>query len=401
MTCGASGNPAEGTAAWVDDAARARRPRRGGPRDLRLRRPGGDRRHRAPVLGERRPPARRPARRPAEGPDGPRRTARATRSRPIWSRALRRVGEFEISVAAYPETHPEARSPAADLDNLKRKLDAGATRAITQYCFDTTTVLRFRDRMAAAGITAPLAVGILPVHDFPQIKRFSEGCGAGVPAWLGALFEGLDDDPDERVRVGARVAAEQARQLILAGIRELHLYTLNRAAPTLAACRLLGLRAQPRPRRLRPHAMSDFLTALERRVLLFDGAMGTQIQGRELSLEGDFWGQENCSEVLNLSRPDLIHEIHLGYLEAGADAVETNSFGGSPVTLGEFDLGERAFEINRRAAELAREAVTKVGGDGRRRFVIGAIGPGTRLPSLGHIAYRTLEAGVQLSRQPA
>ncbi|HEX5796550.1 MAG TPA: homocysteine S-methyltransferase family protein, partial [Geminicoccaceae bacterium] len=137
--------------------------------------------------------------------------------------------------------------------------------------------------------------------------------------------------------------------------------------------------------------MSDFLEALERRVLLFDGAIGTQIQGRELSVEGDFWGQENCSEVLNLSRPDLVREIHRGYLEAGADALETNSFGGSPVTLAEFDLGARAFEINRRAAELAREAIADFAGDGRRRFVIGAIGPGTRLPSLGHIDYRTLE----------
>jgi 5-methyltetrahydrofolate--homocysteine methyltransferase len=137
--------------------------------------------------------------------------------------------------------------------------------------------------------------------------------------------------------------------------------------------------------------MTDFLETLSRRVLLFDGAMGTQIQGRDLSVEADFWGKENCSEVLNLARPDLISEIHLGYLEAGADALETNTFGGSPVTLGEFDLADQAFEINRRGVELAREALAKVATDGRTRFVIGAIGPGTRLPSLGHIAYRTLE----------
>ena len=105
--------------------------------------------------------------------------------------------------------------------------------------------------------------------------------------------------------------------------------------------------------------MTDFLDALKQRVLLFDGAMGTQIQSRDLSIDEDFLGQENCSEVLNLSRPDLVREIHLGYLEAGADAVETNSFGGSPLTLGEFDLGERAFEINRIAASLAREAIDK------------------------------------------
>jgi 5-methyltetrahydrofolate--homocysteine methyltransferase len=139
--------------------------------------------------------------------------------------------------------------------------------------------------------------------------------------------------------------------------------------------------------------MTDFLKALEKRVLLFDGAMGTQIQGRDLSIEEDFQGQENCSEILNVSRPDLVREIHRGYLEAGADAIETNSFGGSPLTLGEFDLAERAFEINRLAAALAKEAVESFSGDGRERFVIGAIGPGTRLPSLGHVAYRDLEEG--------
>jgi 5-methyltetrahydrofolate--homocysteine methyltransferase len=137
--------------------------------------------------------------------------------------------------------------------------------------------------------------------------------------------------------------------------------------------------------------LADLLAAARGRVLLLDGAMGTQIQGRDLTLD-DFWGQENCSEVLNLSRPDLIREIHAGYLRAGADAVETNSFGGSPVTLGEFGLQDRAVEINRVAARLAREAVEEVAGDGRERFVVGAIGPGTRLPSLGHVAYRGLEA---------
>jgi 5-methyltetrahydrofolate--homocysteine methyltransferase len=137
--------------------------------------------------------------------------------------------------------------------------------------------------------------------------------------------------------------------------------------------------------------MADFLDTLQRRVLLLDGAMGTQIHARDLSVEGDFWGKENCSEVLNLARPDVIADIHLGYLRAGADAVETNTFGGSPITLGEFELAERAFEINQRGAELAHEAIARLAGDGRGRFVIGSIGPGTRLPSLGHIPYRTLE----------
>jgi methylenetetrahydrofolate reductase (NADPH) len=156
--------------------------------------------------------------------------------------ALRRIGGFEISVAAYPEAHPEALSAAADLDNLKRKIDAGASRAITQYCFDTETILRFRDRISAAGITVPLAVGILPVHDFGQVRRFSERCGAGMPAWLCALFEGLEDDPEQQALMGASVAAEQARRLIVEGIVQLHFYTLNRAELTIAACRLLGLR---------------------------------------------------------------------------------------------------------------------------------------------------------------
>ncbi len=142
--------------------------------------------------------------------------------------------------------------------------------------------------------------------------------------------------------------------------------------------------------------MVDFASHARERVILFDGGMGTQIQGRELSIEGDFWGQENCSEILNLSRPDLVREIHLAYLEAGADALETNTFGGSPVTLAEFDLAERAFEINRAAALLARESIEALGADARRRFVVGAIGPGTKLPSLGHVAYRDIEAAITL-----
>src|SRR6516162_1068642 len=136
-----------------------------------------------------------------------------------------------------------------------------------------------------------------------------------------------------------------------------------------------------------PHIL-DFLAD---RVLLCDGAMGTQVQARNLRIEEDFFGHENCTEILNESRPDLVREIHRGYLAAGADAVQTNSFGGSPVTLGEFGLQDKAFALNKRAGELAHEAVAEFAGDGRTRFVIGSIGPGTRLPSLGHIAYRPLE----------
>src|ERR1700738_2092233 len=137
--------------------------------------------------------------------------------------------------------------------------------------------------------------------------------------------------------------------------------------------------------------MTHFLDYLADRVVLCDGAIGTQVQARNLDIERDFVGNENCTEILCDSRPDLIREIHLGYLKAGCDAVQTNSFGGSPITLGEFGLADRAFALHRRAAELAREAVAEFAHDGRTRFVLGSVGPGTRLPSLGHIGYQALE----------
>jgi len=137
--------------------------------------------------------------------------------------------------------------------------------------------------------------------------------------------------------------------------------------------------------------MTHLLDYLADRVLLCDGAMGTQAQARDFHIEADFHGHENCTEILNESRPDFVREIHLAYLHAGCDAVQTNSFGGSPVTLGEFGIADKAFDLNRRSAELAREAVAELAPDGRTRFVFGSVGPGTRLPSLGHIAYQDLE----------
>jgi 5-methyltetrahydrofolate--homocysteine methyltransferase len=142
--------------------------------------------------------------------------------------------------------------------------------------------------------------------------------------------------------------------------------------------------------------MAHILDWLADCVLLCDGAMGTAVQALGLDLERDFQGNENCTEILNLSRPDLIRDIHLGHLGAGCDAVQTNSFGGSPLTLGEFGLAGQCVEINQRAAELAREAVAEFAQDGRTRFVIGSVGPGTRLPSLGHIAYQELEDAFHL-----
>ena len=159
---------------------------------------------------------------------------------------LKRVADFEISVAAYPETHLTARSPGHDLDNLKQKLDAGASRAITQFFFDAEVFLRFRDRVSAAGIDVPLVPGILPVTNFAQLKRMASACGASIPAWMGAHFDGLDDDPDTRRLVAASLAAEQCRRLQANGVHEFHFYTLNRADLLVAICHLLGVRA-PKP----------------------------------------------------------------------------------------------------------------------------------------------------------
>ncbi len=157
---------------------------------------------------------------------------------------LKRIADFEISVAAFPETHPEALSPAADLDNLKRKFDAGASRAITQFFFDAPLFLQFVERARRAGIAGEIVPGILPVTNFAQMCNFARRCGASVPAWLASLFEGLDGDPATRELVAATIAAEQCACLAAQGVREFHFYTLNRPNLTLAVCRLLGLKPQ-------------------------------------------------------------------------------------------------------------------------------------------------------------
>jgi methylenetetrahydrofolate reductase (NADPH) len=155
---------------------------------------------------------------------------------------LRRVAPFEISVAAYPETHPDSADRAADLDNLKRKIDAGADRAITQFFFSPDCFFRFRDDAAAAGIDAELVPGILPISNVAQTRKFAEMCGAAIPPWMDKLFEGLDDLPAARQLVAATVAAELCGQLYAGGVRQFHFYTLNRAELAYAICHLLGLR---------------------------------------------------------------------------------------------------------------------------------------------------------------
>ncbi len=156
---------------------------------------------------------------------------------------LRRVADFDIAVGAYPETHPDSSSPEADLDNLKRKLDAGASKAITQFFFDADTYLRFRDRAVAAGITQPIIPGILPVTNFGKVVAFSERCGATVPDWMRELFDGLDQDEETRRLVAASTVCDLCNALKREGVSDFHIYTLNRAELSMAICRRLGLRA--------------------------------------------------------------------------------------------------------------------------------------------------------------
>jgi methylenetetrahydrofolate reductase (NADPH) len=157
-------------------------------------------------------------------------------------RGLKRAAEFEISVAAYPEGHPESGGVEADLENLKRKIDAGASRAISQFFFDPDIFLRYRDRCAAAGIRASIVPGILPITRFPQMLRFAERCGASVPDWLRRRFDGLDDDAETRRMIAAHVAIDHVQRLRQHGVDEFHFYTLNRAELTYAICHALGLR---------------------------------------------------------------------------------------------------------------------------------------------------------------
>lgn len=157
---------------------------------------------------------------------------------------LRAVADFDISVAAYPEVHPEAESADADFENLRRKIDAGATRAITQFFFDNSDYLRFRDRCVAAGISVSIVPGILPITRFGQVARFAARCGANVPTWLAERFAGLDDDAETRRMIAASVAIEQVSALQREGVEEFHFYTLNRAELTFAICHALGLRGE-------------------------------------------------------------------------------------------------------------------------------------------------------------
>lgn len=156
---------------------------------------------------------------------------------------IKAIGDFDISVGAYPEQHPDSATLAADLDNLKRKVDAGADRAITQFFFEPDQYFRFLDHCQSYGIDVPILPGILPVTNFTTLNRFAAVAGASVPAWLGDLFDGLDERPQTRQLVAATVAGEMVRRLYAGGVRDFHFYTLNRAELTYAICHMLGIRA--------------------------------------------------------------------------------------------------------------------------------------------------------------
>ena len=155
---------------------------------------------------------------------------------------LKRIANFEVTVSAYPEKHPESPTVEADIDMLKAKVDAGADRAITQFFFEAETYLRYLERVQSSGIEIPITPGLVPIHNFPQVANFATKCGTSVPDWLVRRFAGLEDDPETARLVAAAVAAEQVMELVDAGIREFHFYTLNRADLVFAICHLIGLR---------------------------------------------------------------------------------------------------------------------------------------------------------------
>ena len=163
--------------------------------------------------------------------------------------AIKEVGDFDVSVAAYPEVHPEAPDADFDLDNLRRKIEAGASRAITQFFFEPEMFLRFRDRCVGRGIAVPIVPGILPITNFQQLRKFAAMCGASIPDTLADRFAGLDDDPETRKMIAASVAIEQVNRLRAEGVDDFHFYTLNRAELTFAICHELGIRPA-RPERV-------------------------------------------------------------------------------------------------------------------------------------------------------
>ena len=273
---------------------------------------------------------------------------------------LKALADFEVSVAGYPERHPESPGLDADLDNLKAKVDAGANRIITQFFFDNTHYLRFLEAARARGIWAPIIPGIVPIHNFKQVAGFAGRCGATMPSWLARRFDGLDADPQTTHLVAAAMAAEQVMDLVDQGIRQFHFYTLNRADLVYAICHLLGLRPEARAgeggrqRMTRSDRIAALKAAAAQRILIIDGAMGTMIQRLKLE-EADYRGArfadhaklvKGNNDLLVLTQPDAIAAIHAGYLAAGADIICTNTFNAQRISLADYGMEDLGYEMN-------------------------------------------------------
>ncbi len=294
--------------------------------------------------------------------------------------------------------HPEAPGADFDLDNLKRKFDAGANRAITQFFFDVDNFLRFRDRCVAAGITAPIVPGLLPIGRFSQMLNFAARCGTPVPPWLHQRFEGLDEDPETRQMIAASVAIELVGRLRRHGVervsflhaesRRTHLRHLLRAgaAPPHAWVAPMSRKNQDR------HQRFDELQALlAQRIVVLDGAMGTMLQGHAL-VEADYrgtrfgdWPQDlkGNHDLLTLTRPDVIAGVHRQFLDAGADIIETNTFNSTAPSQGDYGLAGLVAELNLAAASIARDVADEMAtSSGAPRFVAGVLGPTNRTASL-------------------
>ncbi len=356
---------------------------------------------------------------------------------------IKLLGNFDVSVSAYPEKHPESPSFEADIDILERKVDAGADEAITQCFFDNAVLARYVDRVRAAGIDIPIVPGILPIHSFRQMMSFATKTGTSVPAWLVERFGKVGEDPVAHYQLAAEIAARQVQDLIASGHDRIHIYTLNRADLTCAVFDALGLGpvgATARPpssaalgvRRMpqlkpaptaggkppasvvtesvnvtpfpmkRPDARVSITATAAERVLVLDGAMGTVIQTYRFD-EAAFRGERFAdwekdlrgnNDLLNLTQPDTIRSIHRAYFEAGADICETNTFSSTSIAQADYDMSELAYELNLAGAMLAREAADAVATPDKPRFVAGAVGPTNKTasmsPDVGDPGYRAV-----------
>ena len=312
---------------------------------------------------------------------------------------IKRIPGIEVSVSAYPEKHPDSPSVEADIDMLAAKVDAGASRAITQFFFDSDHYFRYLDRVRARGITIPIVPGILPVQNFKQTRAFAERCGTSVPDWLADRFAGLDGDAATRKLIAAAVAAEQVlgprrprRDRLPLLHHEPRRPRLRHLPSARRACGPGGAggvtvtsssKASPVEAELRSRAAEA--------ILVLDGAMGTEIQDLKLG-EAGYRGERFAdwpsdlrgnNDILILSQPDAVRQLHLNYFRAGADIVSTNTFSSTRIAQADYGAQDFVAELNLTGARLAKEAAAIAAReDGRPRFVAGAMGPTNRTASI-------------------